>query len=262
MDGRYLVDIPRSGAENMALDQLMLDCAQRTGRPLLRFYQWKEPTLSVGYFQKHGDRKNFPNCRDLNMVRRSTGGGAIVHHFDWTYSLAMANRTTSQGSGAGIGAAQPIYDLVHDAVVAWLRQKGWPAAKCEAADCPAPTHQGNCSFLCFERRTAGDVLVEQHKVMGSAQRRQRQALLQHGSLLLATSPYAPQLTGLAQLESQGRPTALDAAPALDLACQLASAIAMNLQCVMPRIDSMDDFLDSDYYLSQHRYSDDAWTFRL
>ncbi len=205
MDGYAFLDSPRCGVENMALDQRILELSAAEQVPVLRVYRWAQPTLSLGYFQKLADRDAHAESADLMVVRRSTGGGAIVHHHDWTYCVTVpAQLTLTQHAvGAGIGASQPLYDCLHDCVVGWLTEAGFPAHKWSQA-CSLEQAQAIHSkrFLCFERRSCGDVVVGNSKVMGSAQRRMQGALLQHGSLLLASSIHAPSLLGLHQLAAK------------------------------------------------------------
>lgn len=208
MPGLALVDIPRSGAANMAIDQLLLEEAVRLNRPMVRVYQWAEPTVSLGYFQKYADFQQHPCFVAPDAVRRATGGGAIVHDFDWTYALALptasAPATGPAAQSSAIGAAMPVYDCIHDSVVAWLRELGWNASKWSEAPGavvpPAERKGKSADFLCFARRSQGDVVVDGAKIMGSAQRRIRGGLLQHGSLLLKRSPLAESLPGLYDLK--------------------------------------------------------------
>ncbi len=203
MDGYALNDIPRSGVENMALDQRLLEVAAAEQCVLLRVYRWSEPTLSLGYFQPYVQRLTHSHSSDLPVVRRATGGGAIVHRYDWTYCIAVPEQISvgdaRPRSGVNVGASTPLYDCVHDGVIEWLGTRSIAARKWSndcAADSPSPPIAKQHRFLCFERRSCGDIVLDDHKVMGSAQRRGRGAMLQHGSLLLATSPYAPSLQGL------------------------------------------------------------------
>lgn len=205
MNGYALNDYARSGVENMALDQRMLEVAAERQCVLLRVYRWSEPTLSLGYFQPYAERASHPDSSKLAVVRRATGGGAIVHHFDWTYCIAVPDTCVVRSDGKGklaqnkIGASQWLYDCMHDAVVQWLRGLAIDAHKwsqaCAIDDGKAGRDKR--AFLCFERRSCGDVVWGSEKVMGSAQRRIPGAVLQHGSLLLAPSPHAPLLRGLA-----------------------------------------------------------------
>ncbi len=204
MDGYALNDGARGGVENMALDQHLLETAAEQSCVYLRVYRWSQPTLSLGYFQPYVQRLTHSASSELPVVRRATGGGAIVHHYDWTYCIAvpqsLACRLSDHNAAraTNIGAAQPLYDRVHEGVVEWLSEHGIAAQQWnQSCEAPSPaTADRSRRFLCFERRSCGDVVYGQHKVLGSAQRRSAGAVLQHGSLLLATSPYAPSLHGL------------------------------------------------------------------
>ena len=81
--------VPRKGSENMAVDQFLLERAQRY--PILRVYQWSEPSISFGYFHKLEEVELTypPNGGLLNYVRRWTGGGIVDHRLDLTYTLVV-----------------------------------------------------------------------------------------------------------------------------------------------------------------------------
>lgn len=205
----FLADSHRPGATQMAIDQAMVERAGVEQCLMLRTYGWSEPTLSLGYFQSHVERQQHPSSGACSWVRRGTGGGAILHHHDWTYSIAMPETWMASERAGGakpIGAAQELYEAVHDAIVAWLRECGWSARKwSEPVGCSREAKPSSCPFLCFERRNVGDVVVGNVKVMGSAQRRQRGVVLQHGSLLLRRSEFAPSLAGLENIEKAQQP---------------------------------------------------------
>ncbi|MEM8733082.1 MAG: hypothetical protein AAGG44_02600 [Planctomycetota bacterium] len=189
-----------AAADNMIIDHQMLGAAESLNSILMRVYEWASPTQSLGYFQKHGQREEHADSQTITTVRRSTGGGAIIHHDDWTYSIALPP-TAKIGSReiSSTGASQELYDCVHQAVIAWLSETyGLSARQWESTE---PCSTSGCAFLCFERRAVGDVVLGDSKIMGSAQRRHRGSLLQHGSLLLARSPFAPSLEGLSELSS-------------------------------------------------------------
>ena len=78
----------------MAVDETLLESAAETSATTLRFYRWDRPTLSLGYFQQTADRTQHPESADCPLVRRSSGGGAIVHDHELTYSLAAAKPHT------------------------------------------------------------------------------------------------------------------------------------------------------------------------
>ncbi len=189
---RLNIDPPASGAWNMAMDEVLLDWAAGTGRCCWRFYRWKEPTLSLGYFQPYEDRFRHTASSACPVVRRATGGGAIVHHVELTYSLVV---------GAEHRLArrrQALYETIHATLIDTMAAWGIRAELCGPQDRPDPRRQ---PFLCFQRRSVGDVLVGSTKVAGSAQRRSSGAVLQHGSVLLGRSDAAPELDGLADLTS-------------------------------------------------------------
>lgn len=188
---RLLIDEPADGAWNMAVDEVLLMRAAQLGEWTLRFYGWREATLSLGYFQTAADRDLHPPSRQCPLVRRSSGGGAIVHDREITYSLAAP-------IGRSLDASSRLYRRVHQAIVEALTSQGIRGSLCQAV---LARPRGDEPFLCFQRRGEGDVLLGNAKIVGSAQRRLRGAVLQHGSLLLGASPAAPELPGIESLAS-------------------------------------------------------------
>jgi len=186
----------------MAVDQAMLMAAEESNQITLRFYRWSEPTLSLGYFQKYADRQGHATSKACPLVRRRTGGGAIVHDHELTYSLAVPskNRWSSQNA--------ELYDLVHEEIINfWARNGVKTSLYCDTEDSASEGHQPVVdpnAFLCFRRRSAGDIVCRGHKVVGSAQRRLKNALLQHGSILLAQSKAAPELLGIKELSNRSQ----------------------------------------------------------
>jgi lipoate-protein ligase A len=186
---RLVIDSPSDGAWNMAIDEALLQAAETEGVATLRFYQWREPTLSLGYFQSHADRKLHPASANCVLVRRTTGGGAILHDRELTYSIVLPLAESRRFN------AENLYRAVHSSLIEALVEFGMAASLCASVRAPPATEP----FLCFQRRTRGDVVVKGHKIAGSAQRRRRCAILQHGSILLAESAAAPELSGIAEL---------------------------------------------------------------
>ena len=158
----------------------------------LRLYRWQEATLSLGYFQEYQDRGGHGPSRNCPVVRRLTGGGAIVHDAELTYSLVV------HGGHPLAARRERLYQAAHGALIEALAALGIAAALKKGAE----LFSGSRSkivltpFLCFQRPTAGDVLVGETKIAGSAQRRRRGAVLQHGSVLLRRSAAAPELPAL------------------------------------------------------------------
>lgn len=174
----------------MAIDEVLLGRAAK-GITQLRVYRWSEPTLSLGYFQSIAERQSHLPSLDCALVRRSTGGGAIVHDREITYSLALP----WSGGAEGVARQRQLYQRIHSTLVELLGEGGIRAEICAST----VKQVGPFPFLCFERLAAGDVMVQSFKVAGSAQRRIKGALLQHGSVLLEASPAAPELKGIHDL---------------------------------------------------------------
>jgi lipoate-protein ligase A len=173
----------------MAVDEVLLASANRLRVVTLRMYGWSEPTLSLGYFQQYQERHMHHPSRACPVVRRSSGGGALVHDCEWTYSLSVP--TTERWARR----SELLYTLVHQALIDLCAEHG---IGCRLAQPPALARQPE-PFLCFQRRSTGDVLLGSFKIAGSAQRRSRGAILQHGSLILQRSTAAPSLPGLTDL---------------------------------------------------------------
>ena len=187
---RMIHDPPDTGTWNMAVDEMMLARVAEWGEPVLRFYEWREPTLSLGYFQAISERDTHAPSKDCPVVRRSTGGGAILHDAELTYSIAVPLGERWSHS------ATKLYDSLHGSLIETLARLGICATLCGATLHPLEGEP----FLCFKRRAQGDVLIQNHKIAGSAQRRRQGAMLQHGSVLLAKSNSAPELLGIQELK--------------------------------------------------------------
>ncbi|MFO1023527.1 MAG: biotin/lipoate A/B protein ligase family protein [Planctomycetales bacterium] len=180
---------PREGAWNMALDEALLNDSLAHHTCWLRWYRWREATLSLGYFQGTQGAGIDPRWGTLPVVRRLSGGGAILHDREWTYSciLPTDHPLTHQ--------PHDLYRLVHEGVIEVLRRHG-VESHLRGANAPAKPAD---AFLCFERGDPNDLLFGEHKFLGSAQRRRKGAVLQHGSLILQRSPHAPEIPGLFEL---------------------------------------------------------------
>lgn len=196
---QLLIDPPAAGTWNMAVDEVLLDWAAAAGGCALRLYRWSEPTLSLGYFQAYRGRYQHASSRTCAAVRRLTGGGAILHDQEWTYSLVVP------AGHRRAGQRDRLYEAVHGSLIEALAGFGISAELCPRPGAMRPDEE---PFLCFHRRAPGDVVVAGEKIAGSAQRRRRGAILQHGSVLLRRSAAAPEFAGLEDL-SPGRMTAED-----------------------------------------------------
>jgi len=185
---RIISDRPLPGAMNMAIDESILQAVNENLSPAtLRFYQWDEPTISLGYFQKYDDFVIQDEViRNMPVLRRQTGGGAILHDDELTYSLVLPLNSINT-----LTNIESMYQLVHNACQAALKRFGIDTQYRGGRD------RGNSQrgpFFCFARQHRLDLVVGEDKILGSAQRRISKAVLQHGSLIL-TRHFAQQPSG-------------------------------------------------------------------
>lgn len=189
---RVLNDPPLDGPTNMARDEaLMTRVGTSRSMPTLRLYQWDRPTISLGYFQHYADYESLPPpVGNVPVVRRLTGGGAILHDLELTYSLTLPVGHALLNHGPS-----RLYELAHDAVIETIASFGITAMRCGKSD---GSGAARGPFFCFQRRHCYDVLAGGDKIAGSAQRRTRDSVLQHGSIVLANR-YAQQPTAVVPL---------------------------------------------------------------
>lgn len=208
IDGRILVHQNASGTANMAIDEALLEAvASEPSFAYLRTYEWLEPTLSLGYFQKMTDAEADPRFHSQPIVRRATGGGALWHDREITYSVIVpANHPLAR-------QAQTLYRVIHEAIGRLIRERGLAVSRRGGPQRPAPNPgiggnraaESERPFLCFADRDPEDLVLDQVKLVGSAQRRRAGAVLQHGSILLNGSRVTPELAGLSDLLSGADP---------------------------------------------------------
>lgn len=171
---RLLIAAPRSGAENMARDTALQARAARSGETVFSIYSWSTPTLSFGRNQPASGRYDMEKIRSagVDVVRRPTGGRAILHHREVTYSVT-----------APVKDAAPLretYARINRILQAGLSQIGVLVEAASASGRAAVPSMRPC----FETPAEGELVAQGAKLVGSAQWRDDGALLQHGSILV------------------------------------------------------------------------------
>ena len=159
---------------NMAIDEALLKLhARGESPPTLRFYQWDPPAVSLGYFQRNHSI-DVDACRNmgLDIVRRLTGGRAVLHQKDLTYSVVAGAR---EGIPISLAAA---YRLLCDGLLAGFRLLGFEAQRGQE------NLRSARADICFMRSAVGDIVYNGKKFVGSAQTWIGASLLQHGSIVL------------------------------------------------------------------------------
>jgi len=174
---RLLIDGEATGPWNMGVDEALLATAVANGRPTLRFYRWQGPWLSLGYAQRASAHR-LAVCAEqgVGVVRRVTGGRAVLHGEDLTYAVAAPAGLLPPGLGGS-------YERLGSAVRAALRELGVAAEPPSAS--PGSPHVG---FDCFGTAAGHELCVAGRKLVGSAQRRGGGGVLQHGSIRLSPDP--------------------------------------------------------------------------
>jgi len=165
------------GATNMATDEAILTAvAEGTSQPTLRFFAWEPPCLSIGYNQA-ADEVDITGCQraGVDVVRRPTGGRAILHTDELTYSIVAP-----QDEPRVAGGVVESYRRLSAGLVRGLRLLGVDVAQAEAGH----GQNADVSAACFDAPSAYEVTAGGKKLVGSAQVRRREAVLQHGSLPL------------------------------------------------------------------------------
>jgi lipoate-protein ligase A len=157
---RFIFDEkPHDAYTNMAIDEAMLLCCRKLDMPTVRFYHWNPPAISIGYFQSMEEEVDVERCNALgiDVVRRITGGGAVLHEYELTYSFVCSLDEPFLPS-----SIPETYKLICSPILRALNELGL-----------------NASFV-----PLNDVVVDGRKISGNAQTRKHGVLLQHGTILL------------------------------------------------------------------------------
>ncbi|BAL80895.1 lipoate--protein ligase family protein [Caldisericum exile] len=172
---RFINTGKNNGAMNMAIDEALLIAQATFGTPpVLRVYEFYPPTLSIGYFQSAEKEVDFENLKTLgfDFVRRPTGGRAVLHDKELTYSITIAypNKILEMN-------LLESFRFLSKGIINAIKILGGDAdfSKSEDREISSPS--------CFASPTFSDILMNGKKVVGSAQMRNKFGLLQHGSIL-------------------------------------------------------------------------------
>jgi lipoate-protein ligase A len=175
------------GPEAMASDEILLE-SLTDHDVALRFYTWKEPTLTLGYFQNHKLIESNPNLAKLPWLRRASGGEALVHHHELTYAIAAKESVTGTKTAL-------FQEKFHSAIRIAIQKLGVIAPETPKEE--QKLDQNN--LLCFLHHTTQDLTLGFSKIVGSAQRKKKDRILQHGGILLKQSKHTPELPGIKEI---------------------------------------------------------------
>jgi lipoyl(octanoyl) transferase len=170
------IGVDRSGADQMARDVALLDEVASGALPALRLSTWRGPTLSLGRFQPDDDVDAAACARlGVEVVRRPTGGRALLHGGDLTYAAVLRR------PAGDAGTIDALYRVLAGALVSGLARLDIAAAVGEG--------RGPAGPACFAAAQGADLRVGERKLCGSAQVHRAGAVLQHGSVLCRRLPF-------------------------------------------------------------------------
>ena len=221
------LDIARNPFDNMAIDELLLQRCQELASPVARFYGWDQAAASIGYFQHFSGSPHVSHT----VVRRPTGGGTVFHDNDLTYTLVFPHSNPFVQLHRNDS-----YRVISEAVIAALESLGASAILADSDDHVHSIAQPELS-RCFEAPVADDVMLNDRKVAGAAQRRNRYGLLHQGSIEMGP------LRGLDRVT---------------LRQALRSQFEEQFQCATVAFEPPESlFSDTDDLVNQ-KYGTDAW----
>jgi len=222
----------------MALDEVLLGLVER---PLLRVYAWKAPCVTFGYFQKYDlVKKLYP---DQQLVRRWSGGGCVEHGEDMTFSLMVP-----ESESVAQQVPSLFYRQLHEAIVVALRQHGIEA-RLAAQEDQLPGES------CFVAPCPCDVMSNQKKIVGGAQRRSRGRMLYQGSLNHRFTGYRLQVTGDAR---RFTPLQEELDWEKEGGKSFFRSLAERLSSRVNLIEEKSEWLEEAHRLSLQRYRTEAW----
>lgn len=226
-------------AQNMAIDEALIESVGEV--PILRIYGWRPAAVSIGYFQSMNEEVDFTKCREIgvDIVRRLTGGGAVLHEYELTYSFI--SRRYPQNIVES-------YKWICDAIVISIKRLGFDA-----------------SFV-----PLNDIVIAGKKVSGNAQTRRKGVLLQHGTILLGVDVNkmfsvlkvpSEKLRDKIIKDVKERVTSLAGTTYDNMATSLKTSFAAKFEAKL-----IDDTLSTEEisharWLAERKYSSNEWNLR-
>lgn len=184
MEQWYFIDSGKcSPSFNMALDEALLNWhSQQLMPPIIRFYEWQTATVSIGYFQSVERDINMDevNSQQMGFVRRPTGGRAVLHEHELTYSIIVSENYPNMPE-----TVTEAYRVLSEGLVHGFQHLGLQAAFSVPTEELKRALKQPKSAVCFDAPSYYELVVEGKKVAGSAQTRQKGVILQHGAILLS-----------------------------------------------------------------------------
>jgi len=175
---RIIQDIARGPAFNMAADLFLLESCVKEHAVVVRMYEWVPASITVGYMQKVSEALDFTAMEKdmVAWVRRPTGGRAVLHEHDLTYSCIFPTAVTAMGINV-----METYAIISKCLMAGLTHAGIACTVMDSFDRMRETKR-EIKLPCFLAPNREEIMVQGRKLVGSAQKRTAAAVLQHGSI--------------------------------------------------------------------------------
>ncbi|MBN1758493.1 MAG: lipoate--protein ligase family protein [Chitinispirillaceae bacterium] len=199
---RFIIDPPRSAFFNMAADLFLMQQCSASPVITVRFYSWKPPAITLGRLQRSYEQLVEEHLqRDgITWIRRPTGGRAVLHREDLTYSCIFSRSIAAMGSGVA-----DTYAIITRCLVEGLAECGI-ALSAQERSSPLIKSGRSVKLPCFLAPNRNEIMVNGRKLIGSAQYRSSDSVLQHGSLPLTDAyrrlPYYMPLSDDERLRQQ------------------------------------------------------------
>jgi lipoate-protein ligase A len=228
-----------SAALNMAIDEALIESVREV--PILRIYGWRPAAISIGYFQSMNEEVDVPKCREIgvDIVRRLTGGGAVLHENELTYSFI--SRRYPQNIVES-------YKWICEAIVISINRLGFDA-----------------SFV-----PLNDIVIAGKKVSGNAQTRRKGVLLQHGTILLDVNVNkmfsvlkvpSEKLRDKIIKDVKERVTSLAGTTYDDMATSLKTSFAVKFEAKLIADTLSTEEISRARWLAEQKYSNKEWNLR-
>jgi lipoate-protein ligase A len=177
---RTIIDTARNPAFNMAADLFLLNSCVNHKTIFVRFYQWSPASISIGLMQDASALLDFPamNKNNVAWIRRPTGGRAVLHENDITYSCIFPVPIVEMGKNI-----METYRIISQCLMEGLKNIGIQCVSCDSTQSLTETKR-ELKLPCFLAPNRNEIMVEGKKLVGSAQKRGAEAILQHGSIPL------------------------------------------------------------------------------
>ena len=247
---------------NMAIDEAMLLTQKDSCHPTLRFYDWRHPAFSFGYFQRISDEVDVSACgaHGIELVRRMTGGGTVVHGWDVTYTIIVPH-----GSGMFPKDISAAYCAISNCLIKGLRRLEIDVThqteKPTAADAPN---------ICLTNPAQYDTLLNGKKIAGVSQRRNQAGVMYQGYIALDLPTSDVLVLASRQISfdrvAVGQSTAINQAQSIPVSqTQIEDAVAIGFEEALGI-----EFVESELFpqelktaesLAQTKYGSAEWNFR-